>query len=180
MHHQEIISLLKERHGSFARYIESLTADEFLYRYQDKWTAGEQLEHIYLAVRPVDLAFKLPKMLIRIVFGKANKPGKTYDELVKKYKHVLETGGKASRPFIPRTVRIDQKEKIIKALDKKVNTLCSGVEMSTEQELDTLMLPHPLLGKITMREMLNFTIYHVGHHHDLVKRNLEQRNSTET
>jgi len=33
-----------------------------------------------------------------------------------------------------------------------------------------VLLPHPLLGKVTVREMLYFTIHHVQHHHALVER----------
>jgi len=175
MERHEIIPRLKESHSSFVKYIDGLTDDEFLYKYQEKWTAGQQLEHIYLAVRPVVLAFKLPKFLIGTIFGQAKHSGRTYDELVKKYQYVLQNGGKSSRPFVPKNVKATQKEKLIKALTDKVTALCSGVETCSEQELDTLVLPHPLLGKLTMREMLYFTIYHVGHHHQAVKRNLELR-----
>jgi hypothetical protein len=34
-------------------------------------------------------------------------------------------------------------------------------------------LPHPLLGKLTLREMIYFTIYHVQHHHKLVQNQLK-------
>ena len=33
-----------------------------------------------------------------------------------------------------------------------------------EQDLDRYVLPHPLLGKLTLREMLFFTLYHNYHH----------------
>jgi hypothetical protein len=35
----------------------------------------------------------------------------------------------------------------------------------SEDDLDSIRLPHPLLGKLTVREMLYFAVYHVGHHH---------------
>ena len=34
----------------------------------------------------------------------------------------------------------------------------------SEKDLDKYKLPHPLLGKLTVREMLFFTIYHNEHH----------------
>ena len=37
-------------------------------------------------------------------------------------------------------------------------------------DLDAVLLPHPLLGKLTVREMLFFTVYHVQHHRALVER----------
>jgi hypothetical protein len=172
MERKEIIKQLEETHRAFISYIDGLTEKEFLSSYQNKWTAGQQLEHIYLAVRPVTLAVHLPKILVRLIFGKSRREGKTYDELVKKYMTVLGSGGKASRPFIPRPVRWVQKKSIAAKLDIKIRSLCAGVERFSEQELDTMRLPHPLLGRITVREMLYFTIYHVGHHEGLIKRNL--------
>jgi uncharacterized damage-inducible protein DinB len=38
--------------------------------------------------------------------------------------------------------------------------------------LDRLRLPHPALGKLTVREMLFFTIYHNIHHVENVVRRL--------
>jgi hypothetical protein len=34
----------------------------------------------------------------------------------------------------------------------------------SERNLDRIQFPHPVLGKITARELACFTIYH-GHHH---------------
>jgi DinB superfamily len=176
MERHEIIKLLKENHSSFINYINGLTNDEFLFTNQQKWTAGQQLDHIYLAVKPVALALSLPKFFIRFIFGKANRSSRTYEDLVKKYLIKLENGGRATGRFIPKTIALNQKETISKTLNKSTNVLCSKIENFTEQELDTLVLPHPLLGKLTIREMLYFTIYHVGHHHEITKRNLKTSN----
>lgn len=175
MERQRIIELLRESHNLFASYIDGLSHDEFLFAPPQKWTAGQQLEHIYLAVRPVVLAFRLPKLVVRGLFGKASRQSRTYEDLVNKYQNILQNGGKSSRPFIPRKVTYDQKEKIINALNKKISSLCSAIPMFTDEDLDRLILPHPLLGKLTMREMLYFTIHHVGHHHEAIRRNLGSR-----
>lgn len=53
-----------------------------------------------------------------------------------------------------------------------LDQLIKSIQKYSEQELDQTILPHPLLGKITLREMLYFTIYHVEHHHHLTKNNL--------
>ncbi|MEO6733581.1 MAG: DinB family protein [Ferruginibacter sp.] len=173
MEHQTIIKLLREKHSSFISYINSLSDEGFLFAHQQKWTAGQQLDHIYLSVKPVALALSLPKPLVRFFFGKANRASKTYEDLVKKYLNKLENGGRATSRFIPKTIPISQKETISKALSDHTNKLCSKIEKFTEQELDTFILPHPLLGKLTIKEMLYFTIYHVEHHHEMTKQNLK-------
>ncbi len=176
MERQKIIKLLKEDHSSFINYINGLTNEDFLFTYQQKWTAGQQLEHISLAVKPVALALSLPKFFIRFIFGKANRPSRTYEDLLKKYLIKLENGGRATGGFIPKNTTLNQKEAISKVLNKNTSVLVSKIEKFTEQELDTLLLPHPLLGKLTIREMLYFTIYHVGHHHEITKQNLKLSN----
>jgi len=45
-----------------------------------------------------------------------------------------------------------------------VQALARRIDRFSETQLDQLILPHPLLGKLTLREMLYFTIYHVQHH----------------
>jgi uncharacterized damage-inducible protein DinB len=42
--------------------------------------------------------------------------------------------------------------------------LVAALERWSDRNLDRIQLPHPILGKITAREMVFFTIYH-GHHH---------------
>ena len=47
---------------------------------------------------------------------------------------------------------------------KKIERLVLNINNYSEQQLDTFILPHPLLGKVTLREMMYFTIYHAEHH----------------
>lgn len=173
MDRHKIIDLLKSLHISFINYIDDLPGNSFLFSHDQKWTAGQQLRHIHLSVKPLNLVLSLPKFLTRFIFGKANRPGKTYDDLVKKYLHKLKNGGRATSRFIPKSIAFADKQNLIKVLDKNIFKLCSTIENFTETELDTIILPHPLLGKLTLREMLYFTIYHVGHHHEIVKRNVD-------
>ena len=44
-----------------------------------------------------------------------------------------------------------------------------------ELALDRYRLPHPLLGRLTVREMLLFTLYHSVHHFNLVSTRVEER-----
>ena len=43
-----------------------------------------------------------------------------------------------------------------------------NIDKLDEEDLDNYILPHPLIGKTTIREMLYFTIYHVQHHHKAI------------
>jgi hypothetical protein len=53
--------------------------------------------------------------------------------------------------------------------------LLRRVRRWSETSLDAVLLPHPLLGKLTAREMLQFTVYHTAHHLNLVLSRLATR-----
>lgn len=165
---------LTKSYHAFTEAILSLSEADFLFAASDKWSAGQQLEHLYRAVRPITLAFVLPKFVPRLLFGKANRPSRNYNALVNKYHEKLAAGGKASRPYIPKAVLFIQRNKLKTKLLRTVAKLNRNLNKYSEAELDSYILPHPLLGKLTLREMLFFTIYHVEHHHKAVMLGLEK------
>ena len=103
------------------------------------------------------------------MFGKTNRPSKTFDELVAKYKVKLAAGGRASRPFIPPFISFEKKDELIKKYTLQKQKLIAKIERQSEKDLDVYILPHPLLGKVTLREMLYFTIHHNDHHLELLR-----------
>lgn len=172
MKQAEIIQKLSENHEAFIDFIYALNKEEFEAVINNKWSAGQQLEHIYLSLKPLTQVLQIPRFLLRLIFGKANRPSKKYEVLVEKYKDKLANGGRATGSFIPALVLADKKEVLIKKIQHAVYKLTSLISHYKEEELDSLILPHPLLGKLTIREMLYFTIYHVEHHEAITKRNL--------
>ena len=164
---------LTANHNAFAASISSLDNEEFLSSKSGKWTAGQQLEHIYLSVVPLRQILSLPKFLLKLIWGKANRESKNYEELVRKYSQKLANGGRATGRFIPKSVTVEKGQNLKAKLQNEVKNLCSVLDRFTEKELDEYVLPHPLLGKLTLREMMYFTIYHVEHHGKLLKQNLQ-------
>ena len=165
-----INAALLRHHESFIMRVFAVPMDERALSRNGKWTAAQQIEHILRAVRPVSMAMRVPKWFLRWRFGKPNRPPRDFDGLVQRYKEKLAAGGRASGRFVPPTIPADHVEHIADSLRGTVKILSRRVNSWTEQDLDTVLLPHPLLGKLTMREMLFFTIYHVQHHQALVER----------
>ena len=165
----EIISALNENVDAFNNYITPLGKEQFEATPNGKWSAGQNLDHLIRAIKPLQLAYSLPKFALTILFGKTNRPSRTYDELVTKYKTKLAAGGKASGPFIPPTIKFENKNELIKKYDDQKQKLFVKIEKQSETDLDKYILPHPLLGKVTLREMLYFTIHHNEHHLESLK-----------
>jgi hypothetical protein len=69
MNKNEIITQLQINHQQFADYINSLSNDEFIFRKENKWSAGQQADHIVRSISPVNMALGLPKIAPRLLFG---------------------------------------------------------------------------------------------------------------
>ena len=156
----EIFDALDKNVNAFNEFILSLNKEEFENSKDGEWSAGQNLHHLILAIMPLQLAYSLPGFILTSLFGKANRPSRSYEALVEKYKSKLSGGGKASGRYIPQIILFNQKDSIIKKYNRQKEKLIKKIKKQSEEKLDIYILPHPLLGKITLREMLFFTIYH--------------------
>jgi DinB superfamily len=172
MNNQQLIQNLTKNHQAFIDYISALSDAHLQYAPPEKWTAAQQLDHIHKSIKPLAQALLLPKFIPRLLFGKANRPSRTYDELVEKYNTKLAAGGRATGRFIPPPIVTAKKDSLVKLVLGNVTKICNRLAKFNEADLDTLLLPHPLLGKLTVREMMYFSIYHVTHHEAIIKRDL--------
>jgi hypothetical protein len=174
MNKQEISDNLIESHQKFAGFVAGLSEPDFMFAPAGKWTAGQQLDHILRGVSPVSTALVLPKLVARIMFGKAGRESIEYETLVENYRARLAAGSKASGRFVPPEIGFESRETMKNKLLKTVAELTGRLDKFSEAQLDEYILPHPILGKLTVREMLYFTIYHAGHHHQAALKNLEK------
>ena len=169
---EEIKNELLLQHNNFVEVIKSIPADKVHQSKDGKWSPAQQLDHIYKSVSPVRLAFSFPKFLLKMIYGTANRQSRTYDTLLQRYHEKLQAGGKSTAPFIP-SVKNTSVDLPLSKLKLLIVSLCSKVDTYSEIQLDTFILPHPLLGKLTLREMLYFTIYHVQHHQKQIENSIQ-------
>jgi hypothetical protein len=178
MRKEEIISRLSSEHQLLVDHICSLPEKDFNYSLNGgKWTAVQQLDHIRRALQPLVWILMVPKPLLKWYLKKANRPSKTYEQLVEKYHAKLKGGSKARGRFVPPTVPFSSRQRLaedVMRLAKKLGKLSGKF---SETEMEQLVLPHPLLGYITLREMLYFTVYHAKHHLELTRNNLTTANT---
>ena len=172
MSKQEIIDHLTLNYNAFIDYINSLTPEENTFCNGQKWSAAQQLDHIVLCVKPLVQVFSMDKAAISQTFGTTERRSRSYDVLLDEYHVKLKEGGKAPERFVPAASTTDQKQAQCAMLAKLVKDLCAKVDTFTDTELDTLLIPHPLLGNLALREMLYNTIYHVQHHQSQIQEHL--------
>lgn len=134
-----------------------------------KWSTGQQLKHLIKSVRPINKGLGLPKILLRFRFGFSNHTERDYDELVADYHIALEEGGKASKPYIPAKVSLEEKEELLYIYQQERNKLIKLLNKWNERQLSSYVANHPLIGKLTIRELMFFTVYHNYHHLEQIK-----------
>ena len=171
----EIVEALDKKVNAFNEFILPLNKEQFENTKDGKWSAGQNLDHLILSIKPLQPAYCLPGFILRSLFGKANRPSRSYEAVVEKYKSKLAAGGKASGRFIPKVILLNEKDSLVKKYERQKESLIKKIKKQSEEKLDNYILPHPLLGKITLREMLFFTIYHNEHHLQIVtlRKNLQ-------
>jgi uncharacterized damage-inducible protein DinB len=175
MHKEEIIKASKNIFNEFTDTCLQIPDDKFFSQPSEKWSIAQTVDHLTRAVKTTRLAYSLPKIFARTLFGKANRPSKTYDELVAKYKLKLAQGGKASGRYLPKA-KFTKKLTLLQKWQKENEKYREALELKwRDEQLDHYIAPHPLLGKLTLRELCYFTIYHTEHHLNIIKTRLTEQ-----
>jgi len=146
-------------------------ADMFMRPDAGKWSVAENVQHLIISTNTSTLAYSLPKFFVRWIAGKPNRPSRSYDELKDKYYNKLQNGGVASSRFVPKPIdRSFGKQKLLISWKKTTAKFVSSLlKNRTEADLDKYLVKHPLLGRITLRELGYFTIFHTEHHLNSIK-----------
>lgn len=139
----------------------SVSEAEFKATREGRWTLAQNLDHLTRSGLAVAKALALPKLLLRLLFGKADQ-SRALPEIRSIYQQSLADGGEARGRFRP--AGTDSQSTALREWEDCSQLLLRNINRWKEPQLDTLRLPHPLIGKLTVREMLFFTLYHTQHH----------------
>ncbi len=165
---QEILQKLAEGFSIVDDTLRKADDTIFYVRKDNKWSIAENCKHLSLSVKPLNMAFSLPNFAL-LFFGKLNREARNYDEMGAKYRKALEEGAVATEKFVPENITVEnKKDDLIEELKKINDSFLKKVGDFTEEDLDKYLIPHPVLGKLTIREMLYFTIYHTLHHYKAI------------
>jgi hypothetical protein len=162
----EIIAATENAFNRFSEKCTSTNDALFFKKFGEKWSIAENMQHLIISTKTSSLAYTLPHFLVRWIGGTPNRQSRTFDELKEAYNKKLNDGAVASARFIPKTLPQNYgKDKLLSnwqiATIRFVNALSKN---RTEKDLDAYLVKHPLLGRITLRELCYFTIFHTEHH----------------
>jgi DinB superfamily len=170
MNKEEIIAKTEKAFLAFKNYCNTVDENLFFAKPGAKWSIAENVQHLIVSTNTSSLAWLLPKFLVQWIGGMPNRPSMYYEELVTKYKNKLAQGGAASGRFIPKPLKISfGKQQLMHNWERAAQKFISTLQKNrTENDLDKYLVKHPLLGRITLRELCYFTIYHTQHHLSII------------
>src|SRR4051812_45312627 len=174
---KEIRAAAQGLHTEIVEFLGSIPTGAFFAPQGSSWSPAWHVRHLTKANFPVARALRLPKLVPRLLFGAAPELSRSFEKLREDYRARLAAGGQAGR-FAPSDKPLPPdlaawRQEIVEVYGRSVDDWIAASERWSERELDRVRLPHPLLGKLTVREMLFFTLYHNAHHMAIVARRLE-------
>lgn len=167
----EIISALERLQSESECFLETLPTTVFFQPQGEKWSPADQVRHLQKSTAPLVLALGLPRSTL-LVFGRSGRPSRGFAELRDQYRQKLAAGATAgvfapSKQVLPDDLEA-QRSTIMRAWSTTTQAMCDRLKDWDEVALDQYGLPHPILGRLTVREMMLFTVYHNTHHLRLV------------
>lgn len=164
----EIQVRLADINRQVSDYFAGIAAADFFQHPAEVWSPAENLAHLSISVRPVTLALRVPRRVSGLIWG---APGRSrpFSELVAAYQAALAQGGQAPAQFV---AQVDghpgdpqaAQARLLADWRKDAARLEAAAAGWQDEDLDKAAVPHPLLGKLTLRELLFFTLYHNLHH----------------
>lgn len=170
---EDLIAAFQSQESENDAYWKAFDTAAFFRPFGSSWSPADTVRHLTKSIRPVAQALRVPKIVLRFKFGASRRPSVTYDELRTRYQKALAEGGQAGRFAPSAAAEADAgawRSSILGEFERVQDRLRLAIGRWTDEKLDRIQLPHPLLGDLTVREMLFFTLYHERHHIGVIDR----------
>ncbi|WP_040250512.1 DinB family protein [Psychroserpens mesophilus] len=171
MDKDSIADLIEDKNQALINWISNQDNDKWLEGPEGKWTTGQHALHLLQSVKPLNDALSMPKFVLRYKFGKSNRDVRDYQTVVSRYQERLkdaegQTFGPSQHMKIP---ELTDKQYILDRLLVEGKKLEYKTRRISDKNLDSLILPHPLMGKMPIREIIMWTAHHIEHHTNTLK-----------
>ncbi len=163
----EALDALSILAGRIDELYAGMPIEEFRAPQGEHWSPEGHLRHLVKSVRAVSSGFSRSRWIL-LFFGLSLRGSRSYGALLATYHQALADGAQAGR-YAPSDRAIDLepetwRELLLERWREAGRTLAGGATRWSESALDRYRLPHPVLGKLTLLEMLYFTLLHNAHH----------------
>ena len=159
----------------------SISSEDLFVRLEGGWSPLETLEHLIKSSKAVKSALKRSGIFLRLLGGKPKRTSRRYSDLQEAYLRELVSRAHADQHSPNRIEHPGSKDEVNKmrqkamrrwkALNKEIR---ATLELWREKELEQYQISHPIMGKLTIREMLLLAIYHTLHHLHLIQQRIRR------
>ena len=172
----QIIEQFTIANKEMVEFYSSIPDEQFFSKPESGWSPLENIKHLNSAITVVAIFTRKELSFLLLLFGKGNSQN-TIPEVVKNYNDKLNSGSGAgvfTPLFSSNHIEPGRKEVELKTLQSSINTLIDVIRQWTDEEMDKTNILHPIMGIITVREMLYFNYYHLYHHSAKVQARLNK------
>jgi hypothetical protein len=175
MNREQIAVLIDNSYSEFISFVSSSDKDMWLFAPNHKWTTGQHTLHLLESTKPLNFALSLPGFLLKWKYGTSNRTSRSYEEVVERYQERLaDNQGAVFKASQNMEVPVfNEKSYLLNRLQVEYKKLQYKTLHIPEVSLDTYVLPHPLMGKMPVRELIMWSAYHANHHLKTVEAYME-------
>jgi hypothetical protein len=171
----ELRAAILETHSAFETYLRGLPLEVFLNSVQGTWSPWQHAQHVMMGENA--LAGALTSRKLRLLEVPA--VSRSYGAVVDAYRTALANTEIVNNPLSPPPyAALDALEATrafaLSEWRSSGEALSKSLDGYSDAELDALQGRHPLLGWLSLRELLMFMVYHVAHHQRALEARLAQ------
>ncbi len=127
----------------------------------EKWSFGEEMLHLIMSTNGTALLLASPDERL----SPSDHASRSYDAIVDEYKTKLSLNPNIVQAFADKAGKSYKGAELKGSFAKAAQNTLLALNYWDEAKADQWMVwKHPLLGKMTAREMVYFTVYHTRHH----------------
>lgn len=166
MEKQAINNLLEEKHQELFNWLNKQENNYWEKGPDGKWSAGQHIQHLVDSIKKLNYALSMPSFLLKYKFGKANREVRPYEKVVQRYRDKLVENKEKAKTYNAAVSTPSEKEfrQLLKSLHNQKKKLQNKTQKMSDKKLNSLIVPHPLMGKMPLREIIMWTAYHTEHH----------------
>jgi len=167
MNKNEVFELLNVKHEQLYDWLKQHENQNWENGPDGKWTTGQHVLHLIQSEKALNKALSMPRFLLKYKFGLCNRAVRNYDEIIEKYNEKLAKVPKGvESPFSKNMIipKIAEKQNYISQLKMEAEKMIKKYNKWNEKDLEKYIVPHPLLGRMPLKEIVMWNAYHTETH----------------
>lgn len=168
----DIADLIEKKYQDLFNWLNQQPAEKWETGPEGKWTTSQHILHLVNSLQLLNNVLSYPRFFLKYKFGLSNRPSTDYDAVVKKYQDLLLENKDKTIEFNKnlKSPLLKDRTRLLTRLQIQHKKLQYKTRKISDINLDTLVIPHPLMGKMTVRELIMWAAYHTEHHTTILKK----------